>query len=388
MVPVIVLGNHTAALHIIRTLGGRGIPVYLVHKDHLCIGRFSRYCSGFLKSPNFLTAGKDFVQFLLSLRDQQPLRNAILIPTNDYTTRLVSQHKPELEEFFFVPVAPWDILKKAFDKRLTIKIAEEAEIPIPKSFFPRNRQHMLDNLDRFRFPLVIKPAMGKRYYLASKKKMHLAMDRSEAGRFFDKIAHIMGEENIIVQEYIPGGNETLFNYACCMKDGLPYGVFTGRKVRQVPRDFGTGSAAMTCHDPKLAALGTSLLQACEYEGLAYIEFKKDWRDNTFKLIEINPRVWNFIDLAVHSGVDLPHIFYLYALNKPLPECRSQGNTFWSHFWLDFGGSIRAILKGTGHLGDLTDPFRRKKKIFCVLSGDDPLPFIMETVLLPYLYLKR
>jgi len=48
---VMVIGDHVQALGIIRSLGRRGIPVYLLHDKHLCISRFSRYIKQFIKTP-------------------------------------------------------------------------------------------------------------------------------------------------------------------------------------------------------------------------------------------------------------------------------------------------------------------------------------------------
>jgi predicted ATP-grasp superfamily ATP-dependent carboligase len=44
-----------------------------------------------------------------------------------------------------------------------------------------------------------------------------------------------------------------------------------------------------------------------------VEFKKDQRDGRFKLMEINPRFWGSLNLAIQSGVDFPYLFYDMAL---------------------------------------------------------------------------
>ena len=386
--PAILLGDHTAALHVVRSLGRRGIRTVVVHRDRCCIARFSRYCGGFIRSPDFLAQEADFLSFLLSLGDQADLAGGVLIPTNDHTLRIVSRHRPRLVQRFRVPVPGWDTLSKVYDKRCTLTIAEEAGIPIPRTAYPETRDLAATCVESLDLPVVVKPAMGKRYYAASGRKMLMAASRREALACFDAVARVVGESSVIVQEYIPGTNEQLFNYACCMSGGRANGVFTGRKVRQVPRDFGTGSAAVACQDPELERLGTALLQACGYEGLAYVEFKKDRRDGRYKLMEINARVWNFVDLAMHGGADLPYVLYLFALQRPLPECRAEGSTFWAHLWLDLGGSLAAALRGTGSFRDLLDPFMRRDRVFAVLQKEDLMPFIAETLLLPLLYAKR
>ncbi len=40
-----------------------------------------------------------------------------------------------------------------------------------------------------------------------------------------------------------------------------------------------------------------------------VEFKLDPRDNTPKLMEINPRFWGSLALAIESGVNFPYLLY-------------------------------------------------------------------------------
>ena len=51
-----------------------------------------------------------------------------------------------------------------------------------------------------------------------------------------------------------------------------------------------------------------------------VEFKKDNRDSEFKLMEINPKFWGSLDLAIASGVNFPHLICEMAVKgdiKPI-----------------------------------------------------------------------
>ncbi len=75
-------------------------------------------------------------------------------------------------------------------------------------------------------------------------------------------------------------------------------------------DFGRATTlAETVDIPELEVLGSRFLLAAGYEGLAEVEFMLDTRDNTYKLLEVNPRVWGWHTLAGRAGVDLPFLFY-------------------------------------------------------------------------------
>ncbi|MBT7995299.1 MAG: hypothetical protein HN691_10530 [Bacteroidetes bacterium] len=363
-----------------------GIDTYLTHKTKNNISRFSKYCKKFFLSPQFTDIPK-MLSFLIDLAESENLKGAVLMPTNDDTVIVLSQNKKKLEKYFIVPLPEWNVINRAFDKRITLEIAKNSGIPIPKPIYPKNLEDMKLKLKNLQFPVVIKPAMGKKYYFAAGTKMHMAEDEDTAIKYFNIVAKVMGEDNIIVQEYIPGPMSELYNYATVMKDGVPYGIFTGKKLRQHPRDFGVGTAAVTVFDLELTRIGTELLKACEYEGVGYIEFKKDPRDGQYKLIEINPRLWNFMDLGHVTGVNIPLNLYKYALNEPMQKDHISGDIIWIHFWTDFGETLKEVIKGNESLIDYFKSLNGNLR-FAVASWKDPLPFIMETIMLPYLLLKR
>ena len=92
------------------------------------------------------------------------------------------------------------------------------------------------------------------------------------------------------------------------------------RMRQHPMDFGRATTlAETVDIPELEVLGSKLLLAAGYEGLAEVEFMFDTRDNTYKLLEVNPRVWGWHTLAGRAGVDLPFLFYQDAVGEPAAD---------------------------------------------------------------------
>ena len=47
------------------------------------------------------------------------------------------------------------------------------------------------------------------------------------------------------------------------------------------------------------------MSSLNWVGVAMVECKKDIRDNSYKLIEINPRFWGGLELAIKCGVNFP-----------------------------------------------------------------------------------
>jgi predicted ATP-grasp superfamily ATP-dependent carboligase len=52
-----------------------------------------------------------------------------------------------------------------------------------------------------------------------------------------------------------------------------------------------------------------LLESLDYWGVAEIEYLIDARDNSPKLMEINPRFWGSMQGAIAAGVDFPVLLY-------------------------------------------------------------------------------
>jgi predicted ATP-grasp superfamily ATP-dependent carboligase len=46
----------------------------------------------------------------------------------------------------------------------------------------------------------------------------------------------------------------------------------------------------------------------KWSGLAMLEFKYDRQNDSFCFMEINPRFWGTLELAIKSGIDFPYLF--------------------------------------------------------------------------------
>ena len=70
--------------------------------------------------------------------------------------------------------------------------------------------------------------------------------------------------------------------------------------------------------------GLALLRRLSCNGISQVEFKRDPRDGRFKLMEINPRLWQWHTLARACGVDLPLIAYRDQIGERVDPVRMNG----------------------------------------------------------------
>ena len=385
---VMVIGDHVQALGIIRSLGRRGIPVYLLHDKHLCISRFSRYTKQFIKTPKPSDESK-FINFMIELAKKRGVEGWILMPTNDAAVYTLSRHKEILEGYYRVSTPCWDVVKYAYNKKLTYQMAEKISIPIPETFYPENIEELHEILSDICFPVIIKPAIVDRFYKKTKKKVFKANTKEELVQAYIKASRIIDSSEIIVQEVIPGSPDNLYSFCSFFKNGEVMGMCIGRRRRQRPMDFGNASTFVeSVYVPELVDLGKRLLRAIGYYGLSEIEFKKDVRDGEFKLLEINARTWLWHSLAIRCGVDFPHMLYKDMTGDEIMSVLGfKENIKFVHIYTDFRVVIGEVLSGRMRFKDYINSLKGEKE-FAVFSLNDPLPFIAESILLPYLWKVR
>jgi biotin carboxylase len=70
--------------------------------------------------------------------------------------------------------------------------------------------------------------------------------------------------------------------------------------------------------------GLRFLAALGFHGISQVEFKRDPRDGRYKLMEINPRLFQWHGLAAACGVDLPRLAYCDLLGLPVPAAAMNG----------------------------------------------------------------
>ena len=383
-VGAVIIGGHFQGLGILRSLARHKVPIYLLDQA-LCIGRFSRYPKKFARCPS-VRQEVLFVNFLTDLARKENIEGWIIYPNDDETVCLLSKYKEQLEEYYRIPTPPWDVIRLTLEKKLTYQLAEESGIAIPKTYYPRNLEE-LEQLN-LEFPVILKPSVKEPFYSKTRKKAIRIDDKKELVREFEKALSIIDGSEIMIQELIPGGPSCLFSVGSLYKGGKFLGKVVARRTRQHPMDFGHATTyAETVDIPELEEIAAKILGQIGYYGLSEVEFMLDPRDGRYKLIEINARPWGWHTLANAAGVDLPYLLYQDILGKEVLQNGFDKNTKWIRLTTDIPTAIAEMLRGRLKVTDYVNSLKGKKE-FAVLSIRDPLPFIAELFMLPYLWKKR
>ena len=203
------------------------------------------------------------------------------------------------------------------DKLRTARHAESLGIACPKTFDASNEADVRQIGREVDFPVVIKARGGS----GVEGGLRFASNTEELRRGYDDLLanRSRSREGLLIQEFIPG----YIHDACAVSaGGEVLQVLTQVRKLMYPIAGGVGAVNFTTHHPRLARTARVLLESLEWAGPAQVEFKLDERDGRLKLIELNPKFWWTLDLAIKAGIDFPGMIRDVLLGRPVPRDRT------------------------------------------------------------------
>lgn len=381
----LVVGGCFQGLGIVRSLGRRGVPVVVID-DEFSVSRFSRYTTSYQRVADLRNEQKT-VDTVLDVGRRLGLEGWVLYPTMEQTVAAFSRYRSLLAELFRVPTPEWSTVQWAWDKRNTYRLAQELDIPTPKTWYPKN-QNELEQIEEADFPLALKPAIKEHFIYATKAKAWRADTRRELIKRFEQAGELVGPGEIMIQQLIPGDGQQQYAYCAFFKEGQAIGSMVAQRRRQHPPEFGRASTYVeTINLPLLEELSERFLKAINYYGLVELEYKLDPRDGQYKLLDVNARTWGYHALGQRAGVDFPYMLFADQLGETVEPCRTEAGIRWIRLITDI--PTGAVEIAHGHL-DWRVYLRSLRGIHIesVFSLNDPLPGLVEFVLIPYLIVKR
>jgi len=278
----------------------------------------------------------------------------ILLPIGYDSTVLASRYLKSHVSDVKIPVADWARMEIASDKTKTMKHADSLGILTPTTY------GSIDEVDKF--PIVAKGRIGsgRVWYVNSPEDLP-AMDPDE----------------LILQEYIPGDS---YGYFGLFNRGDPRAEFMHKRLRSYPITGGASSCAIGVRDDELRDIGELLLSTLNWHGVAMAEFKKDRRDGRYRLIEMNPKFWGSLDLAISSGVDFPYLAAKMAYDGDIP-CVSSYKVGVRFRWI-FPYEILYLMAKPRFIGQFLLEFTQRDTS-SNLDFDDPIPNFIQMIQTPF-----
>lgn len=367
----LIIGGAHVSIGVARSLGRHGIPVWLLANHPL--PTFSRYVQRSFDWP-----GADHergVSSIVDLAARYDLNGWVLLATGDEDMRMIAQNHALFASHFRVATPTWDVVQWMYDKRLTYERAASLGIDCPSSFRPRDLAEVR-RLD-CRFPVILKPAYRQGADEFTQAKAWKADDRDMLLSLYQRAAALVGNDAVIVQEWIPGNGEAQFSYAGLWQRGEPVASMVARRTRQHPIDFGRSSTFVeTVEQDLVEELAGRFLKSLDYTGVVEVEFKHDRRDGRYKLLDVNGRFWTWNGLGALAGVDFPYLAWRQAVGQTVAPARARAGVAWMHASRDIVAAYQEHARGTLGVRDYFAGFRQPLT-FANFALDDPLPAFVE-----------
>jgi D-aspartate ligase len=368
----IVLGGAHGSLEIARSLGRRGIRVWVITDDNP-LAKSSRYVERSLTWAG--PRGADALSFLVELCRRHDLRSWVLFAGSDDDLCFVAQNHAALGGLFTLTTPAWDTVRFAYDKRQMNMRAAELGIAYPRTRYP----HAHDDVTsaELSFPVILKPTVreGRNAFVDAKAwRVDRASDLAER---YEAAMALVGADTIMIQELIPGDGTAQYSYAAVWNRGAPVGSLVARRRRQYPVEFGfTSTFVETVEAPDVEAAATRFLTSLNYSGLVEIEFKYDARDGRYKILDVNARAWTWIALGAAAGIDFAAIQWALAMDEDIAPPTARRGVNWLYFPRDVMASIHEMAAGrlspTDYLRMLSRP-----SASAVFAWDDPWPAVID-----------
>lgn len=298
-------GSNT--IKILRCLGKvRRVTTHILSKTRFPMDRFSRYCAHchYHKS----VSDKDWVSKIRRVVKQWNID--VVLPVTVEGIELVSRNRGAISEFAAIPPVPeYELLKMAGNKWLLYKFLRQRGIPtIPSVFVGTGGEAVADTerLASIEYPALLKPACGSGgggiVRVESPSDFHRAWEDER----------IRKNQKYILQRYVPSVEWSLSVLA---EHGEIKAYTLYRSLLAPKKGFRIGRLVEYVDDESVFDIGNRLVLDMGWDGVADIDILVDTRDETPKILEVNPRFWQSLLGGLIAGVNFPLACCLSALGE-------------------------------------------------------------------------
>ena len=361
----------------LRNLEKHGLKV--VASDSSCIGmsQFSRFSSGFKKYTSHYEDEKKFISDILNICSSKEIK--LILPSHN-ETEIIARHRHKFSDDLVAMVPDESHCRMFNNKSDAYDYVAKIGVPVPCRIDysdPNLISQLLTNKGVRK--TVIKLLTGN-----SGKGVFYGNNPNHAQSIVKELIKkykLASNRYPQIEEYVEGEG-----YGCSVlySSGTPIAHFTHRRLRDKIETGGTSTFREAAAHEGIEAATKTIFDSLGWNGLAMCEFKVCPKTGRFWFIEVNPRMWGSISLAIESGVQFPYLAWLCATQGAVQAIKYHAsctvNLNWKARWLlgdifvVFGKVLKLEFKSAWHIlagekaNSLDDFF-----------WDDPFAFLGEVL---------
>ncbi|MFW6384747.1 MAG: ATP-grasp domain-containing protein [Halodesulfurarchaeum sp.] len=359
-------GIMVKSLAVVRSIAGRVGEIGVVSDYPISLAGTSRHAT---RSHHIPLDPETYVRDLNDVIETYGYDH--LVPVGGRTTELLAAHQDDVDVPVDRVLPSAESMSIAQDKLETYRLATRLDVPVPRTIRPDSLEDLEARFE-FGFPAIVKTPTESAPRFISRVR--------SASELHDAYLTYRTDHGTapLVQEHVPGEGCGFF---ALYLDGECAGSYSHRRIREYPPSGGASACAESHVDEEMDEYGRAILDELDWNGVAMVEFKRD-AEGTPRLIEVNPKFWGSLDLAIHSGMTFPAALLDHASRGIEPDFSFEPSRVHWPLSGDLHHAVSRPATASEVIGDLLSPETRSN-----LSSDDPLPHLVElgkTILSPYL----
>jgi D-aspartate ligase len=303
----LILGTGQCALGTIRSLkDDADIKIIVMGNEDRGLAQYSRYVYAFYPCDE---NNSNSVYSVLEKIDKLYTKIIPISTGADFWVDVIINSPVKLKNFISDIKSEYSELMK---KNIQQNLAEKCQIPYPPSYMI----HSLDDLNNacaiLNFPCVVKPVSR-----VNRKVPFRIRSYKSSEKLNTDLEPLLGECDFLASTQILGPDKNIYTFGSFAVNGEVKAHYTGRKLTQRPMKFGVAGIAESVKDIKeISDYSKRMIAESTFSGISQIEFKKDKRSGKYYLMEINPRIWLWMQVASESGVNLVMAYYDHLAQRP------------------------------------------------------------------------
>ncbi|HYJ81598.1 MAG TPA: ATP-grasp domain-containing protein [Allosphingosinicella sp.] len=298
---VLLLGDDLRAfLAIARSLGRRGVEVHAAPSDFSSPALRSRYIAAAHRLPPYPLDPEKWESALARIIADYGFRK--VVPTSDSGLFMLRHHAEALGRER-IGIANEAALAIFSDKANTRALAQSHGVEVAFGRLLGSGESAEALGAALGLPLVLKPRAS--YVLGDVETKRSALVVRDAAEL-DRQLRSGAWDGCVAESFFPGMGVGLSVLA---RDGRILLAYQHRRLHESSDTGASTSRVSEPADPALLAAAEHLAEAARLDGVAMFEFRVDRRSGRHVLLEVNPRFWGSLPLAVAAGADFPALWW-------------------------------------------------------------------------------
>lgn len=244
-----------------------------------------------------------------------------VLGTGDWYARTFSKNADILHSWGYTnPYCGYDLFDSITQKGIFQNICDELDIEHPATYAmpcDKSVDAVAPSACPFNYPVIAKPSNSAAWHYVEfdgKAKVMTIDTPDELTRIYDTLRDSCYDKDLLVQDMIPGFDESLYSITCFAWNGHVEFSVLGHVLLQDHAPSAIGNPVVIYGDTDMPEWKTKLLddakrflEHVKYTGFANFDVMHDSRDDIYKFLEVNARLgrnsW-YLNLA---GIDLPKV---------------------------------------------------------------------------------